>query len=177
MQDTKLHKVVRRLILLLGIFCLFYLDFVRDYFFKNVGFQIYYVNHLTPEGVAQIDNYTDSFLEYYIGNYTIQQLANLKWFGTFLFSFLFALVGSLLNYFVYQNKKVFIYFWGMYAFLFIISLCIYLLTYLTNNYSLQLKLYLTAMEIAHFLQSSLPSLLFLVSFGLYNANYSLKQPN
>ncbi len=162
-----MKKAIKTIVLILSISTLFYLDFVRDYFFKNVGFQIYYLVHLTDEGTATIANYTDSTLEYFIGNYNIQELINLKWCGAFFFIVVFGSFGSLINYYFHQTKKIFYYFIGTYTLLLFSSLFFYGLTYLNFGYSFQQKNYLISMEIAHFLQSSLPTLLFLVSFKLY----------
>ena len=158
------------IVLIISLLALFYLDFVRDYFFKNVGFQIYYLTHLSSEGIASIDNYTDSTIEYYITNYSINQLTNLKWYGTLFFILTFGTFGALINYYIYKIKKVAFFFFSTYAFLLFASLLFYALTYLNLGYSFQQKSYLISMEIAHFLQSSLPTLLFLVSFKLYKEN-------
>lgn len=160
----------RYLIIIFGLILLFYLDFVRDYVFKNIGFQIYYLNHLSSSGVASIENYTDSFIEQFFNDYSIKQLNNLKWFFTAFFILLFGALGALINNLFHKTKKVFIYFLLLYSFLFLSSIVIYFSMKLTNSYSYQAKAYLMSMEIAHFLQSSLPTLLFLVSFKLYQRN-------
>ncbi len=165
-----MKNIPKFLFLLISISILFYLDFVRDYFFKNIGFQIYYLVHLSDQGVASIDNYTDSTIEYFIRDYSINELTNLKWYGTLFFSLTFGTLGAFINYFIYKKKEVLIYFSSIYTLLFISSLLFYALTYLNISYSFQQKSYLISMEIAHFLQSSLPTLLFLVSFKLYKEN-------
>lgn len=151
----------------LGICFIFYLDFVRDYIFKNIGFQIYYLQHLSPDGTASIDSYTDSFIESFIKDYSIKELNNLKWLFTAIFSFLFGALGAIINGIFYQTSKVSFYFFILYTILFLSAFIIYTSSYLSANYTFQNKAYLIAMEIAHFLQSSLPTLFFLVSFKLF----------
>jgi len=163
-------KIIKITGLVLAISSLFYLDFVRDYFFKNVGFQIYYLVHLSNDGIATIDNYTDSTIEYFISDFSIEELTLLKWYGTLFFIITFGVFGALINYYVHQTKKIFFYVLTTYAFLLLSSLFFYALTYINYSYSFQQKNYLISMEIAHFLQSSLPTLLFLVSFKLYKEN-------
>lgn len=162
-----MNKLFKYLILALSLILLFYLDFVRDYIFKNIGFQIYYLNHLSPSGVSGIDNYTDSFIERFIKDYSIPQLTNLKWFFTAIFCLIFGTLGALINSFFHQTKKVFLYFIILYTLLFVSSLLIYATINLTDSYTFKTKAYLISMEIAHFLQSSLPTLFFLVSYQFY----------
>lgn len=165
-----MNKTLRYLIVLFGVILLFYLDFVRDYVFKNIGFQIYYLNHLSSTGYASVTNYTDSFIESYIHDYSSAQLYNLKWIFTAIFSIVFGVLGAVINSIFHQTKKIFLYFSILYVVLFFSSLLIYSTMYLSENFTFQNKAYLISMEIAHFLQSSLPSLLFLVSFKLYQQN-------
>lgn len=165
-----MNRTIKYLIIAAGLITIFYLDFVRDYIFKNIGFQVYYLNHLSPNGNSSIENYTDSFIEQFITDYSLEQLNNLKWIFTAFFCLTFALLGALINSFYYQTKKIFIYFIGLYTILFLSSIAIYFTIKLTNNYSIQSKAYLISMEIAHFLQSSLPTLFFLVSYKMYQQN-------
>ncbi len=160
-------RILKYTVIIIGITLLFSLDFLRDYFFKNVQFQAYYISHLDNNQVSSVENYTDSLLEPLLSGLSITDLFYLKWIGSAFFITLFAVTGALLNFFVYYNKKVFVYFFSLYGFLTVIAVLIYGIIYLTNNYEQQNRLYLTSMQIAHFLQSSLPSLLFLVSFKLY----------
>lgn len=153
---------------MLGIIAIFYLDFVRDYVFKNIGFQIYYLQHTNPEGVSSIENYTDSFMENILTDYSISNLVNLKWVFTLVFSTLFGLLGAFINGIFYGTKKVAFYFIILYAILFLTSLLIYSINYIDVNYVLKQNSYLISMEIVHFLQSSLPTLLFIVSYKLSN---------
>jgi len=138
-------------------------------FNHNVTFQVIvysFVFGLWYLWVNKFSN-TDSTIEGFISNYTISQLVNIKWAFTAFFVFIFGILGSLINRLLFQEKKVILYFIGLYTVLFCASLFIYMGTYLTNNYHLSTKLYLISMEIAHFLQSSLPTLFFLVSFKFY----------
>ena len=160
-------RIIKYTIIITGVILLFSLDFLRDYFFKNVQFQAYYISHLDSNNISSVENYTDSLLEPLLSSFSITGLFYLKWVGSAFFILLFAVTGALLNFFVYNNKKVFVYFFSLYGFLTVASVLIYSVIFLTNNYEQQNRLYLTSMQIAHFLQSSLPSLLFLVSFKLY----------
>ncbi len=165
-----MNRVLKYSIVGLGLCLVFYLDFVRDYIFKNIGFQIYYLQHLSTDGVSSIENYTDSLMETYIADLSIKELNNLKWFFTAAFSLTFGIVGAAINGFFYQTRTVAYYFFILYILLFFGAFLIYMSSYLSSSYSFQNKAYLIAMEISHFLQSSLPSLFFLVSFKLFNMN-------
>lgn len=165
-----MNRYLKYSIVGIGLCLIFYLDFVRDYVFKNIGFQIYYLQHLNSDGTASLDNYTDSFIEHFIQNYSIESLTKLKWISTAIFSLIFGTIGALINSVYYKTKQVAIYFLILYGLLFICSFLIYLTINLSNSYTFQNKAYLITMEIAHFLQSSLPTLLFLVSFKLFNQN-------
>lgn len=167
-----MSKPIKYSILLIGLISLFYLDFIRDYVFKNIGFQVYYLNHITADGTSSIENYTDSFIENFIKDYSIQQLNRLKWIFTAIFISLFGVLGAFINTIFYHTKKVAIYFMILYGILFICSLIIYIIMESSNSFSFQMKLYLISMEIAHFLQSSLPTLFFLVSYKFYQQNKS-----
>ncbi len=160
-------RIIKYTTIIIGVTLLFSLDFLRDYFFKNIQFQAYYISHIDSNNISTVENYTDSLLEPLLSGLSITDLFYLKWIGSALFIILFAVTGAGLNFFVYKNKKVFIYLFSLYGFLTLVSVLIYGVIFLTDNYEQQNKLYLTSMQIAHFLQSSLPSLLFLVSFKLY----------
>lgn len=166
-NDRNLSKLIKYSILVLGMASIFYLDFVRDYIFKNIGFQIYYLEHLNNDGISTINNYTDSFFESFIKDYSIPQLNNLKWIFTTVFISIFGALGAIVNTVFYSSKKVALYFIYLYGGLVLCSFLIYLTMNLSNSYNFQMKAYLISMEIAHLLQSSLPTLFFLVSFKLY----------
>lgn len=153
------------IIFLVGL--LFYSDFIRDYLFKNIGFQIYYLQHIGIDGYSTIDNYTDSLLEKLFTNYSISNLVNLKWILTIFFSVFYGILCALISYLFYKKKEVILYTSILYVSLFFAAGMIYLMRYFSDSYEWQENTYLISMQLTHFLQSSLPTLLILASFKIY----------
>ena len=162
-----MNKWIRIIIISVLIGILFYSDFARDYFFKNTSFQIYYLEHMTDAGVSTIDNYTDSLLEDFFENFTIKDLIYFKWFLTFAFTIYFMGLCMLISYFVYRSKSAIKYTLILYGSLFLFGVVMYGLRWFSDSYTWQENTYLIAMQIIHFLQSSLPTLFILASFKIY----------
>jgi len=162
-----MNKWIRVILLILLTGLLFYSDFIRDYFFKNISFQIYYLHHTLESGYSSIENYTDSSLENLLANFSISDLIKLKWSLTIGFTIYFGLLCSLISYLFYQRKEVFKFILLLYSSIFIVASIIYISRYISADYNWQENTYLIAMQSLHFLQSSLPTLFFVASFKIY----------
>lgn len=153
------------LICLFGL--LFYSDFIRDYFFKNTGFQIFYLSHFDALGNPTAINYTDSGLEGFFENYTISDLVKFKWFLTVAFSLYFMGLCMLISFLFYQRKEILKFTLLLYGFIFFSAGIVYLSRYFSSGYIWQENTYLVSMQLVHFLQSSLPTLFIVASFKIY----------
>ncbi len=185
------------IILIIGLsLFLFYSDFIRDYVFKNIDIQMNYLYHFEPPTGLKlndselydtrvqytleelenagwqpaVDNYTDSWMEDKLMNFNVNGLIRLKWICTFGF-ILFFLIQSILLGLVIYRKKIFIKFSAILYFGVLgLAGLVYSLYYIPISYNWQSNCYLIAMELVHFLQSSLPTLLLIVSFKIYLAH-------
>lgn len=162
-----MNKTLKIYILITLGFLLFYSDFARDYVFKNLEYQIHYLSHLNPEGIATTDNYTDSWMEARLENYTIENIINLKWIFTIIFTFYFFILSAGIPFIIYQKKETIKFAAILYTLLFITALIIYILRFISDGYVWQENTYLISLGIMHFLQSSLPTILLAISFKLH----------
>ena len=154
------------IIIVLGI-SMFYSDFIRDYVFKNIEYQIHYLKHFSSDGTPMIENYTDSWMESQLKGVSINSLGNLKWLFTFIFTIYFLIFSIIIPYFIYSKKIVIKYAAILYGVLFFSALLIYCLRFLSQDLNWQLNSYLISLGLMHFLQSSLPTLLLVLSFKLH----------
>jgi len=128
------NKTLKIITLLVLGFFLFYSDFIRDYVFKNLEYQIYYLNHISPEGVPTVLNYTDSWMETFLEGKSIENIVNLKWIFTLLFTIYFYGFCVTIPYILYKKKVIFKFTSILYAVLFLSALTIYGLKFLSNHY-------------------------------------------
>ena len=92
------NSLKKKIILLALLLIAFSLDFIRDYIFVNINYQIHYLNYLDF-------NYTDSFIEKFISNYSINELSNIKWMLSFFFILMFAAISFLLIHYKYKKQQ------------------------------------------------------------------------
>ena len=162
-----MNKTLKIYVLIALGFLLFYSDFIRDYVFKNLEYQIHYLSHITPEGFPMVENYTDSWMENLLQGYSIPNIVNLKWLFTFIFTIYFFILSAILPYIIYERKITIRYAAILYSLLFSATILIYCLRYFSSSYSWQENTYLISLGISHFLQSSLPAILLILSFKLH----------
>ena len=158
-----MSKIFKPIVIIVFLFILFGLDFLRDFVFKNLDLQIQYLSHITVGGISTIENYTHSYMEHFLSDYTILQIINLKWGFTFIFTFLFFISGGTFLLIMY-NKKAVYFLLILYLSLFFASTVIYVLKFIGFNPN---TCYLISMELMHFLQSSLPTLFLFLSYKIY----------
>ena len=163
------------LLFILG-FILFYSDFMRDYVFKNLDYQIHYLSNFSADGFPMVNNYTDSLMEKLLEGKSIKTLSNLKWLFTMLFSFYFLIFSIVISYTIYKKKVIIKYAVTLYGIIFASALLIYGLRFLYSGYNWQENTYLISLGLMHFLQSSLPTLILILAFKLH-LSFKVEQEN
>lgn len=158
------NKTSRIFIIIIFVFSLFSLDFLRDFVFKNLDMQMNYLYHMDETGYSNIENYTHSYMEKLLQGYSSLDIYNLKWIFTIVFIVVFYFVGCIFLWIIY-NKKAVLFLSYLYVILFVLASLVYSYNFINPNRNS----YLISMEIMHFLQSSLPSLFMVLSFKIYQA--------
>lgn len=162
-----MNKTLKIFILIvLGVF-LFYSEFIRDYVFKNLEYQIHYLSFFSSEGLPTAENYTDSWMEKLLEGKSISTIKNLKWLFTLVFMVYFLIFSILIPYLLYRNKIIIKYAIVLYGIIFSSALIIYGLRFIFSDYNWQENTYLISLGLMHFLQSSLPTLLLVLAFKLH----------
>ena len=154
------------ILILLGAF-LFYSDFIRDYVFKNLEYQIHYLSFFGSDGLPMVENYTDSWMQKSLEGKSIATINNLKWVFTLVFMIYFLIFSILIPYILYKNKTTIKYATFLYGIIFSSALIIYGLRFISSDYNWQENTYLISLGLMHFLQSSLPTLLLVLAFKLH----------
>ena len=162
-----MNKTLKIFALIFLVSFLFYSDFIRDYVFKNLQYQIHYLSLFNAEGNAMAENYTDSWMEKLLEGKSITELINLKWLFTLAFTFYFLLFSILIPIIVYNKKRIVKYAAVLYGTIFFSALIIYGLRFIYSDYNWQENTYLISLGLMHFLQSSLPALLLVLGFKLH----------
>jgi hypothetical protein len=153
-------------LILLGAF-LFYSDFIRDYVFKNLEYQIHYLSFFSTDGLPMVENYADSWMEKSLEGKSIATIIILKWIFTLVFMVYFLIFSILIPYIIYKKKIIIKYATFLYGIIFSSALIIYGLRFISSDYNWQENTYLISLGLMHFLQSSLPTLLLVLAFKLH----------
>jgi hypothetical protein len=162
-----MNKTLKIFILIvLGAF-LFYSEFIRDYVFKNLEYQIHYLSFFSSDGLPKVENYADSWMEKSLEGKSIASIINLKWLFTLVFMVYFLIFSSLIPYVLYKKKVIIKYAIVLYGIIFSSALIIYGLRFISSDYNWQENTYLISLGLMHFLQSSLPTLLLVLAFKLH----------
>ncbi len=162
-----MNKTLKIFTLIFLVFFLFYSEFIRDYVFKNLQYQIHYLSLFNSEGKAMAENYTDSWMEKLLEGKPITELINLKWLFTLAFTFYFLLFSILIPFILYNKRRIVKYAIVLYGAIFFSALIIYGLRFIYSDYNWQENTYLISLGLMHFLQSSLPTLLLVLAFKLH----------
>ena len=80
------------------------LYFTRDFIFKNINYQIKYLR-LVKTSDYEVFNYTHSYLEPLLTDYSIEQLTTIKWVLTVVCVLLFFALSLLLMVLYLKDKK------------------------------------------------------------------------
>lgn len=162
-----MNKTLKIFVLIVLGVGLFYSDFIRDYIFKNIEYQIHYLSHFSADGFPTVENFTDSRMEKLLEGKPIESLSNLKWLFTFIFTIYFLIFSIVIPYIIYQKKIIIKYATILYGIIFSSALIIYGLRFLSSDYNWMENTYLISLGLMHFLQSSLPTLLLVLAFKLH----------
>jgi hypothetical protein len=152
------HNIIRISLAIALLLLLFFMDFVRDYLFKNVNMQINYMYYI-EQGQVDRFNYTDSVMERLLEGWSAQALYYLKYALTILLTIVYAVMCWLFLRFTYPHVNTVPYVRLFYGTTFWLLCFAFILAMYPFGYEIKHNLYLISMEIGHFLQSSLPPLL------------------
>jgi hypothetical protein len=167
-NNSKKHlfaKPFRWIIAIIILLTIFWMDFARDYTFKNLNMQMNFM-YAIENGQEGLYNYTDSFMENILGDASSTTIYYLKFTMTCIFTILYFSLSTVFLKLLFVNQRIL-----PYAFLFYsVSFCCMGLFFVFNSfpfsYETSTNFYLISMEVGHFMQSSLPTLLFVVLFKM-----------
>ena len=155
----------KNLFIFLLFICSISFDFLRDYIFQNINFQLFYLSHFI-DGLATITNMTDSRIESLIGNLSISNLKFIKWGLTLFFILVYLLITILISKLIFKEKEYRLFIFTT-LFFSLISLLFFVLYISTKSLTLSYSYYYISIEISHFLQSSLFVVSMLMIFKVY----------
>ena len=155
----------KKSIVIVLIIASLFLDFLRDYFFQNINFQIHYLTHYI-DGVPTTFKMTDSRIESIVDNLELSQLKSIKWGLSLLFIVFYQVITSFLAKVFFNNNGVKI-FLPITIILSVFSLLSYLLSTYSDSLKHSYSFYYLSIEISHFLQSSLIVISLLMIFKVY----------
>ncbi len=174
--NLKDYKKTQVILITILLFFLFYLDFIRDYIFKNLTFRMNFIGLMEKGGSP--DKYldpTDSLMVSLLEGLSSYQIYYLKFLATFLMLFVYFVVCQLILKLIYLKHRTLkftslLYGTGIFFMMFVFSFYFFTLPPVIKN-----NFYLISMEIGHFLESSLPTLLLLLSFKIYLSSQNFNQ--
>ena len=155
---------------------LFYLDFLRDYVFTNLSFRMNFVNII--ENGGSLDKYldpTDSLMVTVFGKFTSIQLYYFKIFFTIVFLLFYFLICQLILKIAYLKHRTLKFTLLLYGTGYLLMMLVFSFFFFTFPYEIKNSFYIISMEIGHFLESSLPTLLLLLSFKIYLSSQNINQ--
>jgi hypothetical protein len=166
--DTSKDKIVKPIhwfIAIILLIVIFWMDFARDYTFKNLNMQMNFM-YAFESGQIGLYNYTDSFMEKLLGNTSWKGIYYLKFIMTCVFTLLYFSLTSLFLILLFPNQRIMPYTFLFYA----VSFCSMGLFFVFNSFPFSFEtannFYLISMEVGHLIQSSLPTLLFIILFKI-----------
>ena len=141
-----------------------FLEFLRDYCFININVQIKYLKFIKSN--YTVENYTDSYLLYFLKFMSIKNLIFLKFLLSLIFIILFYYLGYGFSMISFNNEKH-INFNRLLKFsgiaILLLSIVIYSIKDFLNVEN-QLYFYNISVDLSHFLQSILYPITFLMIF-------------
>ncbi len=170
------NKFFRILLIVLSLSFLFYLDFLRDYLFKNLTFRMNYIDVISNGGSK--DKYfdpTDSLMQKILEGYTAQQIYYLKFLSTFLILGVYFIACQTILKLIYYKNKTFVFTSLLYGSGFLLMMFVFSFYFFTFPNEIKYNFYLISMEIGHFLESSLPTLLLILSYKIYLSSQNINQ--
>ncbi len=170
-----INRNVRIALLILLIGFIFYLDFLRIYVFQNLTFRMEY-QYLIEQGGSP-DKYidgTDSWMKSFLGDASSNAIYKLKYVASALFLLTYGFISILILKLVYPSHNTFPYTLLLYGLGILAMSFVFGFYFFEWSVSMKNKIYLVAMEIGHFLESSLPTLLSILGFKIYLSSHELK---
>lgn len=166
--DTSKVKIIEPIhwfIAIILLLVIFWMDFARDYTFKNLNMQMNFM-YAFESGQTGLYNYTDSFMEKLLGNTSWKGIYYLKFIMTCVFTLLYFSLTSLFLKLLFPNQRIMPYTFLFYS----VSFCSMGLFFVFNSFPFSFEtannFYLISMEVGHLIQSSLPTLLFVILFKI-----------
>ncbi|MCB9188204.1 MAG: hypothetical protein H6599_02870 [Flavobacteriales bacterium] len=156
---------------------LFYLDFLRDYVFKNLDWRMDFQYHMEQGGSP--DKYvdgTDSWMKSVLGEASSNTIYLLKYMASGIFIVIYTFISHLIMRLAYPDQNTFPFTFLLYGLGTLSMLLVFGFYFFEWSIQTKAKFYLTSMEIGHFLESSLPTLLMLLGFKIYLSSQEVK-PN
>lgn len=172
---TKKEIQIALLVILLAF--LFYLDFLRDYVFHNLSWRMDYQYIMEQGGSPEkyADN-TDSWMVSLLGDTSSNTIYKLKYAASAFFIIIYAFVSHTILKLTYPKHNTFPYTLLIYSFGVLSMGLVFSFYFFTWPHEAKLQIYLIVMEIGHFLESSLPTLLSILGFKIYLSSQQVK-PN
>jgi hypothetical protein len=170
------NKFFRILLIVLSLSFLFYLDFLRDYLFKNLTYRMNYIDVISNGGST--DKYfdpTDSLMQKILNGFTAQQIYYLKFLSTFLTLGLYFLTCQIILKLIYLRNNTLVFTSLLYGTGFLLMMFVFSFYFFTSPNEIKYNFYLISMEIGHFLESSLPTLLLILSYKIYLSSQNFNQ--
>lgn len=165
---NRISKTIQVVAIIVLISTLFYMDFIRDYVFHNLTYRMNYLDLIEHGGSPdKYEDYTDSLMLKILGNSNSIKIYYLK----YAMSVVFVLTYYLLSFFVlkviYPSKNAFPFITLFYGLGSLAALFVFSGYFFTWPHDTKINFYLISMEIGHFLESSLPTLLSILGFKIY----------
>lgn len=169
------NKWIRIFGLTLTLLLLFYLDFIRDYAFKNLNWRMDFMYHMEQGGSPEkyVDG-TDSWAKAILGDTSSQTLYKLKYIISGIFILIYAFIAHLTMRWVYPKFNTLPYTLLLYGLGVLMMGLVFSFYFFTWSHDTKLNFYLISMEIGHFLESSLPTLLSILGFKIYLSTQETK---
>lgn len=169
------NKWIRVFGLILTLLFLFYLDFIRDYVFKNLNWRMDFMYHMEQGGSPEkyVDG-TDSWAKSILGETSSHTLYQLKYLVSGVFILIYAFVTHLAMRWVYPKFNTLPYTILLYGLGLLMMGLVFSFYFFTWPHDTKLNFYLISMEIGHFLESSLPTLLSILGFKIYLSTQETK---
>lgn len=165
-MNIKTFKLIYLLLIPLTAF-LIYLDFIRDYIFQNLNLQIHYLSHHI-DGVPNIDNYTDSFMEDLLDGINIFDVVELKYISLLVFVIFYYLISVIYGLILFRDniKRFSIFTFLLFVLVISLSALMYFLSMCFPG-DIAFAFYNISMELSHFVQSSLIVITMLISYFIF----------
>lgn len=163
-----IKKGVRWSFLILALCLLLYMDFLRDYVFHNLSYRMNYLYLIENGGSPdKYMDYTDSLMLKILGDANSSLIYGLKYFFSFIFIIIYFLLTQLIIKLVYPAQNTFPFTSLLYGCGALLAGIVFSGYFFTWSHDVKLNFYLISMEIGHFLESSLPALLCILGFKIY----------